>query len=229
MLSPYNAKRMKAMILAAGFGTRLLPITETCPKPLVKVADKPLLEHQIGWLKHAGIHELVINLHHLGDMIEARIGDGSRFGVRIRYSREQTLLDSGGGIAKALPLLGDAPFICMLGDIWCPDMAFPRMLPRAALAHLILCPMHGRRDYGDFDLVQGKVIRDAHRPFIFTGVALLRPHLFDGCPKAPFSMTRDLLFRKLGSGQVTGEIHRGDWADIGSLESLSALRSRVAV
>lgn len=217
---------MKAMILAAGFGTRLLPITETCPKPLIEVAGKPLLEHQIAWLRAAGVSELVINLHHLGGMIEAHLGDGSRFGISVAYSREQTLLDSGGGIAKALPLLGDAPFIWMNGDIWCPEMVFPTTLPRASLAHLILCPMQGKRSYGDFDLVRNRVIRNAHRPYIFTGVALLHPALFDSCPREPFSMTRDLLFDRLGGDQVTGELHAGDWADIGSLEALAALESR---
>ena len=218
---------MKAMILAAGLGTRLLPITKTCPKPLVEVAGKPLLEHQISWLQAAGIEELVINLHHLGDMIEAHIGDGSRFGVRVTYSREQTLLDSGGGIAKALPLLGREPFIWINGDIWCPEVVFPDALPRASLAHLILCPMQGRRDYGDFDLVRQTVTRGAQRPFIFTGVALLDPALFDGYPAGPFSITRDLLFHRLGRDQVTGEIFGGDWADVGSLESLCALRKQL--
>ncbi len=218
---------MKAMILAAGLGTRLLPVTKTCPKPLVEVAGRPLLEHQLVWLRRAGVNEVVINLHYLGEMIEAHIGNGERFGVQVTYSREDTLLDSGGGIAKALPLLGTSPFIWMLGDIWCPDMRFPMALPRTSLAHLILCPMLGKRHYGDFDLVQGQVLRNSHRPFIFTGVALLHPALFDGCPKVPFSMTRDLLFHRLGGNEVTGEIHTGDWADIGSEEALSALRARM--
>jgi len=218
---------MKAMILAAGLGTRLLPVTETCPKPLIEVAGKPLLEHQLAWLRRAGITEVVINLHYLGEMIEAHIGDGSRFGTQVTYSREEALLDSGGGIAKALPLLGNAPFIWMLGDIWCPDMSFPITMPRTSLAHLILCHMQGRRDYGDFDLVQGKLFRNARRPYIFTGVALLHPALFDGCPQVPFSMTRDLLFHRLGGNEITGDVFNGDWADIGSLESLSALKARV--
>ncbi len=218
---------MKAMILAAGLGTRLLPLTKKLPKPLIEVAGKPLLSHQIDWLKAAGIHEIVINLHHLGENIESHLGGGQRFGVSIQYSREPELLDTGGGIAKALPLLGDAPFIWMLGDIWCPDIEFPDTLPPASLAHLVLCPMHGKRSYGDFDLVANRVVRSSHRPFIFTGVGLLHPTLFENCPEGSFSMTHDLLFHRLESGEVTGELYAGDWADIGSLESLSLLRTRL--
>lgn len=218
---------MKAMILAAGFGTRLLPLTRTVPKPLIDLAGRPLISHQIDWLKAAGITELVINLHHLGAQIEAHLGDGTEFGVHIEYSREPELLDTGGGIANALPLLGDQPFVWMLGDIWCPDMAFPTVLPPDSLAHLILCPMHGKRSYGDFDLVENTVVRTSHRPLIFTGVALLHPQLFNKCPTPPFSMTRDLLFHRLHGNEVTGERYAGDWVDIGSLESLLALRERL--
>ena len=218
---------MRAMILAAGHGTRLLPLTKTLPKPLFELADKPLISHQIDWLKAAGIEEIVINLHHLGEKIEAHLGDGSQLGVAIQYSHEPELLDTGGGIANALPLLGDAPFVLMLGDIWCPEIGFPTALPPASLSHLILCPMHGRRSFGDFDLVGNRVVRATHRPFIYTGVALLHPSLFSGCPQGAFSMTRDLLFHRLESGEVTGELYSGDWADIGSLESLSNLRDRL--
>ncbi len=218
---------MRAMILAAGLGTRLLPQTKTLPKPLLKVGGKPLIGHQVEWLKTAKINKIVINLHHLGEQIESYLGDGRGFGVQIQYSREPRLLDTGGGIANALPLLGDAPFVWMPGDIWCPDIAFPARLPPNSLAHLLLCPMHGRRSYGDFDLCENRVVRPSHRPFIFTGIGLLHPHLFDRCPNAPFSITRDLLFHRLESGQVTGEVYEGDWMDIGSLESLSALRERL--
>ena len=218
---------MKAMILAAGLGTRLLPLTRTLPKPLFELAGKPLIRHQIDWLKASGITKIVINLHHLGEKIEAHLGDGKGLGVHIQYSRESELLDTGGGIVNALPLLGDAPFVLMLGDIWCPEIEFPNALPPASLAHLILCPMHGKRSYGDFDLVGNRVVRTSHRPFIFTGVALLHPALFDKCSNGPFSMTRDLLFHRLDSGEVSGEPYEGDWVDIGSLESLSALRERL--
>ena len=218
---------MKAMILAAGLGTRLLPLTKDCPKPMLKVAGKPLLEHHVEWLKAAGIREIVINLHHLGEQIEAYFGDGHRFGVTIGYSREAVLLDTGGGIAKALPLLGGDPFIWMNGDIWCPEVRFPSSFPPGSLAHLILCPMSNRRSYGDFDL-QGQIVtRTAQRPMIFASVALLDPRLFQGCPDGPFSMARDLLFHRLNSGEVTGEVHDGDWTSIDSLESLSALRGRL--
>lgn len=218
---------MKAMILAAGFGTRLLPLTEICPKPMLEIAGKPLLAYQLEWLKAAGIKEIVINLHHLGEQIEAYFEDGRRFGMAIQYSREVNLLDTGGGIRKALPLLGTDPFIWMNSDIWCPDIRFPDRLPHGSLAHLVLCPMSNRRSYGDFDLVDNRITRDAHRPMIFASVALLDPRLFDACLEGPFSMTRDLLFHKLDSGEVTGEVHEGDWSSIDSLASLSALRSGV--
>ena len=218
---------MKAMILAAGLGARLRPLTEQRPKPMLDLAGTPLLAYQLGWLKAAGIEEIVINLHHLGEQIEAFFGDGRKFGVSIEYSREPELLDTGGGIFKALPLLGNAPFIWMNGDIWCPQVKFPKHLPNHSLAHLVLCPMQGRRAYGDFDLEGNTVTRKAHRPMIFASVALLDPTLFQGCPTGPFSMTRDLLFHKLDCGLVTGEVHEGDWTSIDSLELLGALRARL--
>lgn len=218
---------MKAMILAAGFGTRLLPFTKACPKAMLKVGGKPLLAYQLEWLKAAGIEEVVINLHHLGEQIEAYFGDGHTFGMAIEYSREVDLLDTGGGIRKALPLLGSDPFIWMNSDIWCPDIQFPASLPHSSLAHLVLCPMSNIRSYGDFDLLENKVTRAAHRPMIFASVALLAPRLFEACPQGPFSMTRDLLFHKLDSGEVTGEVYDGDWTSIDSIESLNELRGRL--
>ncbi len=218
---------MKAMILAAGLGTRLWPLTRRLPKPLMEVGGKPLISHQIEWLRRAGIGEIIINLHHLGDKIVQHLADGRHLGVEIQYSHEQQLLDTGGGVVKALPLLGNAPFIYMLGDIWYPDIVFPRMLAPGSLAHLILCHAQGRRSYGDFDLMAQQVTRARSRPFIFTGIALLHPALFEHSPQGAFSMTRDLLFKRLGQGEVSGEVQTGDWVDIGSREALATLQARL--
>ena len=145
---------MKAMILAAGRGERLRPLTDRVPKPLAEVGGEPLLAHQLRWLAAAGLRDVVINLHHLGQQIVEAFGDGTAHGVRIRYSEEPTLLETGGGIVNALPLLGDEPFVLLNGDIF-TDFPLTRLLTRLAPgagAHLLVTPRPPFREHGDFDL-----------------------------------------------------------------------------
>ncbi|MBT5332578.1 MAG: nucleotidyltransferase family protein, partial [Gammaproteobacteria bacterium] len=164
---------MKAMILAAGLGRRMLPLTQNTPKPLLEVAGKPLLEHHILNLRAAGITELVINAAYLADQIIAFCGDGSRWGVQIRVSVEAEPLETAGGIIKALPLLGDSPFLVVNSDIWCP-FPFDQLIgrsPLAAGAHLVLVPNPPHHADGDFSLEQGCVRPKEQMAFTFSGIA----------------------------------------------------------
>jgi MurNAc alpha-1-phosphate uridylyltransferase len=213
---------MRVMILAAGRGERLRPLTDRTPKPLLQIRGEPLIVHQLRWLAAAGIRDVVINLRHLGEQISARLGDGSAFGVRIRYSVETAPLETGGGIRQALPLLGATPFAIVNGDIW-TDYPFDR-LPTTlggALAHLVLAPRD--QGSGDFGLEQGRVTRDAERPYTYCGIAVIAPELFDAAPPAPFSL-RELLFTAVAAGRVSGEAWCGRWTDIGTPAQLAALR-----
>ncbi len=213
---------MKAMILAAGRGERLRPLTDTIPKPMLSIHGRPLLEHQIGWLRHAGITELVINLHHLGEQIEVYFGDGSRFGVRIRYSRERQLLDTGGGIVNALPLLGDAPFVLLNGDIF-TDFPFSRLdgLPSWADMHLVVTPKPAFRAQGDFLFADGRITGRGDA-FVYCGIAVLHPRVFAADEAAPFSL-RDHFFQAIGTGRLSAEVWRGVWTDIGTEAQLKEI------
>lgn len=215
---------MRAMILAAGRGTRLQPYTDTTPKPMLNVAGRPLIEHQLEWLKAAGVAEVIINLHHLGEQIEAHVGDGRRFGMAVRYSVEDELLETGGGIVKALPLLGTEPFWILNGDIF-TDYAlanFRRDLPDGSLAHLLLTPTPDFRAAGDFEWVNGRVTSRG-TTYVYCGIALLHPSLFDGCSVQPFSLA-DLYFEAIERRELTGEIWKGQWTDIGTPDQLQALQ-----
>lgn len=217
---------MRAMILAAGRGERMRPLTDHLPKPLLPVAGKPLIVHHIEALERAGIQEIVINHAWLGALIEQQLGDGSQFGVRLQYSAEgETGLETAGGIKKALPLLGTAPFLVVNGDVL-TDINFAALkhaLPSAMLAHLVLVPnppQHPQGDFG-FDAATALVSSHSDEQFTFSGIALYRPEFFadvpDGKQKlAPF--LRDAMAQQL----VSGEIHAGFWADIGTPQRLAA-------
>jgi N-acetyl-alpha-D-muramate 1-phosphate uridylyltransferase len=231
---------MKVMLLAAGRGERLRPLTDATPKPLLEVGGEPLVAHQLRWLARAGLTEVVINLFHLGDQIADFVGDGRAFGVDVHYSREAVLLETGGGIVKALPLLGDGPFAVLNGDIW-TDYPFERLrraLGPGDLAHLVLTPTPSHRSEGDFNLIgahptpaeseasHGRVVRGAHRPFTHSGISVLSPELFRGIDRArlrPFSL-RDLWFEAADDNRVSGELWHGTWADIGSQEQLATVQ-----
>ena len=214
------------MILAAGRGERLKPLTDRMPKALIPIAGEPLIVHQIRWLERAGIRDIVINLHHLGDAIERALGDGSDLRVRIAYSRERERLETGGGVRAALPLLGAAPFALLNADIW-TDYDFRQLPSRLAagdLAHVVLTALPAHRDEGDFDLVDDRVTRPvAMRPLVYCGIALLAAELFDRAPDGPFSL-RELYFRASARGQLAGERFSGRWIDIGNPEQLKAVR-----
>ncbi|HEY9036037.1 MAG TPA: nucleotidyltransferase family protein [Pseudomonadales bacterium] len=221
---------MKAMILAAGFGSRMRPLTDRCPKPLLEVAGKPLIVHQLERLVAAGIHEVVINHAWLGEQIEAALGDGSRWGVHIDWSREGEPLNTGGGIAKALPLLGDAPFVLTNGDVW-TDFDYAALVQRElgpALAHLVLVPNPPQHRQGDFLLRDGQVLEkpEGTEGLTYSGMAVLSPALLTGAPAGAFPL-RDVLWSAMARRRVTGELYQGDWEDVGTPERLARLNARV--
>lgn len=218
---------MKAMILAAGRGERLRPLTDRIPKPLVPVAGRPLLTHQLSWLAAAGFRDVVINLHHLAAQIETAVGDGAEYGMRIRYSREATLLETGGGIVQALPLLGDEPFLILNGDIY-TDLQFadlPRALPAGTLGHLVVTPRPPFRDRGDFEVSDGRIVARGDR-YVYCGIAVLHPAALAGREAVPFSL-RDVLFEALARDRLTAQIWTGRWTDLGTLEQLEALNAEL--
>ena len=217
---------MKAMILAAGRGERMRPLTDHTPKPLLRAGGKPLIQHHIERLAAAGIRELVINHAHLGEQIEAALGDGSKFGVEIRYSPEAQALETGGGIFRALPLLGPDPFLVVNGDVW-TDVDLARLaLDDADLAHLVLVDNPSHNPEGDFALVAGRVQSAGEPRLTFSGIGLYRPELFDGQRPGAFPLA-PLLRHAMAWGRVGGRYHAGYWFDIGTPERLAALDARL--
>lgn len=223
---------MKAMILAAGKGERLRPLTLHTPKPLVRAAGVPLIEYHIRALAAAGITELVINHAWLGAQIEAHLGDGHQFGVSIAYSAEGEPLETGGGIYRALPLLGDEPFLVINGDIF-TDYPFARLPGLATgLAHLVLVDNPAHHPAGDFYLQGDRVAdeSDSQEPcakFTYSGIAVLSPALFDGCTAGAFKLA-PLLREAMSRGQVSGESFNGCWIDVGTHERLAEVEQILA-
>jgi MurNAc alpha-1-phosphate uridylyltransferase len=215
---------MKAMILAAGRGERMRPLTDHTPKPLLKVAGKALIEHTLGQLVEVGFTEIVINHAHLGGQIEAALGDGKRYGARIRYSSEgEQALETAGGIANALPLLGSEPFLVVNGDI-ATDFPFGRLrdVP-VELAHLVLVDNPSHHPNGDFGLDEGgKVVEDGQKRFTFSGIGIYHPVLFaDLSPGV--SKLGPLLRRAISQQRVSGQKYGGFWMDVGTPERLQTL------
>ena len=217
---------MKAMVLAAGYGNRLRPLTDHTPKPLVSVGGKPLIVHHLEKLKVAGFIDVVINLGHLGSKISDTLGDGSDWGLTIEYSDEgPEPLETGGGLAKALPLLGDEPFLVVNGDVWC-DLDFsmiPREMGADDLAMLYLVPRPQWRERGDFSLDEGRVIESESPPFLYAGIALYHPKILDGAKAERFSIVPRLR-KAISDGLVGGILFEGNWDDVGTPERLSDLR-----
>ncbi|HCS46342.1 MAG TPA: mannose-1-phosphate guanylyltransferase [Pseudomonas sp.] len=213
---------MKAMILAAGKGERMRPLTLTTPKPLVRAGGIPLIEYHLKALAVAGFTEVVINHAWLGQQIENYLGDGSQYGVRIHYSAEGEPLETGGGIFHALPLLGDEAFVVVNGDIW-TDYDFSVLhQPIAGLAHLVLADNPAHHPAGDFSLIDGQV-HDGQADtatLTYSGIAVLHPQLFDGCSAGAFKLA-PLLRTAMEEGQVTGERLNGVWVDVGTHERLA--------
>lgn len=211
---------MKAMILAAGKGERMRPLTLHTPKPLIPVAGQPLIEYHLRALAAAGFSDVVINHAWLGPQIEAHLGDGRRFGVSIAYSPEGEPLETGGGIFKALPLLGSEPFVLVNGDIW-TDYDFARLrTPFNGLAHLVLVDNPGHHGAGDFSLVDGQVGNDGPAKLTFSGLSVLDPALFKDSQAGAFKLA-PLLRQAISEARVTGEHYTGAWVDVGTPERLA--------
>jgi MurNAc alpha-1-phosphate uridylyltransferase len=217
------------MILAAGRGERMRPLTDQTPKPLLEVAGKPLIEYHIRALVKAGVKELVINTAWLGDQIQTTLGDGSQYQAHIRYSNEgEQALETAGGIIKALPLLGDEPFIVVNGDIWC-DYDFTALPDRPVkLAHLVMVDNPPHHPRGDFVLQDnGYLALTDHHKLTYSGIGLYHPDFFKGLqsgvqPLAP------LLRNAMQQQNVTAEYYAGQWLDIGTPQRLAELNQQVA-
>jgi MurNAc alpha-1-phosphate uridylyltransferase len=205
------------------------PLSDTVPKTLLEAGGRPLVAHLIGRLARAGFRELVVNVSHLGRLIERELGDGARHGVHIVYSREETPLETGGGIAYALPLLGPAPFVAVNSDIYC-DFDFARLHAAAAAvagsatrAHLVLVDNPSHHTAGDFCLNDGRVAADGSARLTFSGIGVYAPQLFAGVARGAKCQLVSLLRPAMGEGRVTGEHHRGLWMDIGTPQRLAVL------
>ena len=225
---------MKAMILAAGRGERMRPLSDRVPKPLLTAGGRPLVVGLVEALARAGFEDLVVNVSHLGELIEKALGDGSRQGVRIVYSREAEPLETGGGIAYALPLLGQEPFVAVNSDIYC-DFDFARLRSAAAalrggaaVAHLVLVDNPAHQPSGDFCLGAGRVSSDGTQKLTFSGIGAYAPALFDEVPRGTKRQLAALLRPAMAQGRVSGEHHRGTWMDIGTPERLTALDRRLS-
>ncbi len=217
---------MRAMILAAGRGERLRPLTDQTPKPLIEAGGKPLILHLIESLVRAGMDEIIVNTAHLGEKIQARLGDGQAFGAKIHYSPEHEALETGGGIYQALPLLGQEPFLVINGDI-ATDFPFGTLKERPIdLAHLVLVPNPDHHPQGDFGLEEGLALDKGSPQFTFGGIGVYRPELFSQCNAGRFPLA-PLLRGAMHASQVSAELWPGFWMDIGTIERLEAFDRRL--
>lgn len=228
---------MRAMILAAGLGTRMRPLTNHTPKPMLKVAGMPLIEHQVRRLVAAGITDIVINHAYLGQQIEAYLKDGLDFNCRIQYSAEPEPLETGGGIFKALPLLGEAPFLLVNGDIWL-DLDYRLLMSQAVtasmenkLAHLVLVNNPEHNPDGDFYIADGLVSQNYlgqgnKDKYTFSGVSIIHPDLFVGCAAGVFKLA-PLFKQAMDDAKVSGQLYSGYWLDVGTPERLASLETYI--
>ncbi len=218
---------MKAMILAAGRGERMRPLTDRTPKSMLQVGGKPLIQYHVENLVAAGIDQLVINHAHLGEQIEEFLEDGSRLGAAIQYSPESEALETGGGIFNALPLLGAGPFVVINADVW-SDFPLKRLTQSQFQgAHLILVDNPEHNEQGDFSLLQGTVYSEPQsgsQRLTFSGMSVLSPELFNYCKPGFFALL-PVLQRAIEKGQVTGEYYRGSWFDVGTPQRLASLET----
>jgi len=212
------------MILAAGRGERMRPLTDATPKPLLEVGGKPLIAWLIEALARANFRELVINVSHLGARVESALGDGRRWNVRIRYSHELEALETAGGIANALPLLGREPFVVVNGDVH-TDFDFAKLTAPAgeALAHLVLIDNPGHHPGGDFALGDGRVALEGAQRYTFSGIGVYHPSLFSEIAAGTKYQLAAVLKPHIAAGRVTGEHFTGRWVDVGTPDRLKAL------
>jgi N-acetyl-alpha-D-muramate 1-phosphate uridylyltransferase len=219
---------VKAMILAAGRGERMRPLTLTRPKPLLQIGGRALVEHHLAALAAAGFTSVVINLSWLGAQIRSHLGDGRAFGVAIEYSEEgPEPLETGGGILRALPMLGSGPFLVVNGDVLSdyPYAALRERLAARDLAHLVLVPNPDHHPAGDFVLENGRIVETTGERLTFSGVGVYRPELFAGREPGIFRLA-PLLRAAARDGRASGELYDGAWFDIGTPERLAALDQR---
>ena len=231
---------MKALIFAAGRGERMRPLTDTCPKPLLKVRGRPLIVWHILNLVRAGITEIVINHAHLGHMIEAALGDGAQYGAKIAYSAEGTALETAGGIAQARHLLGEAPFLALAGDIYCPHFDFSQVsdvledrnvwgqalaADQRDLAWLYLVKNPPHHPEGDFALANYAVCNQGEPRYTFSGIGVYRSEMFDAIVAGSSAKLAPILREFADQGKIGGEVFRGDWTDVGTVERLEQLNA----
>jgi N-acetyl-alpha-D-muramate 1-phosphate uridylyltransferase len=215
---------MKAFILAAGRGERMRPLTDRTPKPLLPAGGKPLIVWHMERLAAAGFREIVINHAHLGEQIEAALGDGSQWGLHIRYSAEPPgALETAGGIANALPLLGDQPFLVVNGDIWC-DMDFGQLFKSTETAHLVMVANPEHHVGGDFSLDGEQVVyANGEQTLTYAGIGIFSPSFFAGVKPGTVMKLRPLLDAAIAAGTLTGERYTGRWVDVGTPQRLAEL------
>lgn len=231
---------MKAMIFAAGRGERMRPLTDSCPKPLLKVRGRPLIAWQILNLVRAGITDIVINHSHLGRMIEDALGSGRQFGASIAYSPEATALETAGGIAQARHLLGEAPFVAVSGDIYCPHFNFeqvknvledrdvwghPHPSGQRDVAWLYLVKNPGFHPHGDFALSSFSIANQGDPRYTFANIGVYRPEIFDAIIAGQHAKLAPILRAYADRGLVGGEVYRGDWFNVGTPEQLAELNA----
>jgi MurNAc alpha-1-phosphate uridylyltransferase len=222
---------MKAMILAAGRGERLRPLTDRLPKPLIEAGGKPLIGWHLERLAAAGCREVVVNVSHLGEKIVERLGDGAAYGLRIAFSRETQPLETAGGMAMARALLGPQPFLVVNGDVYC-EVDFAQLL-RASLgerlAHLVLVPNPQHHPSGDFTLDGGKVGNAPSPRYTYAGVAVIAPQHFAGVEAGGKAQLAPLLRAAAEERRISGELFEGTWLDVGTIERLAALEAYLAM
>jgi len=218
---------MKAMILAAGRGTRMAPLTDTCPKPLIPLCGKPLIVHHLEKLAAAGVKEVVINHAWLGEQIEEALGDGSAWGLRIYYSAETDALETGGGVYQALSLLGAAPFLLINGDVWTSwdyAEAVECELSETDLGCLWLVDNPDHNPQGDFTLVEGRVVNEP--ALTFSGVSVLKPELWASASAGAYPLA-PMLREAMAANQLAGQVMTACWVDVGTPERLNRLESKL--
>jgi MurNAc alpha-1-phosphate uridylyltransferase len=214
---------MIAMILAAGRGERLRPLTDTMPKALVEIGGVSLLERHLRMLATAGVKTVVINLGWCGEQIVERVGSGKAFGTRVVYSPEyDNVLETGGGIHRALPMLGAAPFWVVNADVYTDYRICADVIPERCTAHLVMVPVPSHRKSGDFDLHDGMIVNTAEQGLTFSGIACYRPGFFAGLEPGRFPLA-PLLRHAADEGRVSGSVHTGTWEDVGTPERLAEL------
>lgn len=215
------------MVLAAGRGERMRPLTDRVPKPLLPVGGQPLVAWQLQVLARAGCRDIVMNCAWQAEALQAALGDGSRWGVSIRYSPEPwPALETGGGVFQALPLLGPEPFLLVNGDVYCEWSPAALSLAPGQLAQLLLVPNPPHHPQGDFGLADGLVRPDAKQRYTYSGIAMLHPDLFAGCRPGRFPLA-PLLIEAARQDKVGGLLHDGTWLDVGTPERLYALQARL--